>query len=213
MSNETIEQFENLETLDGELLGKAGQFETLVERLALAIRDAYSGGAEHSTESDMRRARKDAKTVLAELASIGGKFRPLACIAQDGNGWGPMTYNVWLDIPSEHCRVYGGMTLAEAETMADQINSRCVSPILAAQAATMAEQAEEIERLRKRERAVAAWLEYEGGRAAVLLDDPESVERQIGAARNRAVKQLRARLNEASMPDEALSMNIMSADD
>lgn len=56
--------------------GNPGGLERLVEKLAIAIRDAYSGGSECATESDMRRARKDARTVLAELAKMGAETIP-----------------------------------------------------------------------------------------------------------------------------------------
>lgn len=123
------EQLEKIETLDGQQFGKAGQFEELVERLALAIRDAYSGGAEHSTESDMRRARKDVRTVLAELAKM---------VADDALLNADQCADT-LDAKDDVWNV--------ARCVHAAITMR-VAPILAAKDAELARQAEEIERLR-----------------------------------------------------------------
>ena len=64
-------------------------------------------------------------TEIARHESAESTPRPLANVAQDGAGWAPMTYHVWLDLPCHDVApVKAGMRRADADGLASAINAR-----------------------------------------------------------------------------------------
>jgi hypothetical protein len=73
----------------------------------------------------LEKAAKDAPMDEKKEQAVTAALRPLANVAQDGNGWAPMTYHVWLDLPCHDVApVKSGMRRADADGLANAINAR-----------------------------------------------------------------------------------------